>query len=85
LTNPTRRNLPQIARFLVDNKLQFLGFNQATQTLRHYHQLFPQDGAMIDLALRDQFEAKNPWTFVAMYQFWVQKAGENCEAAGAGC
>jgi 2-polyprenyl-3-methyl-5-hydroxy-6-metoxy-1,4-benzoquinol methylase/tetratricopeptide (TPR) repeat protein len=76
-------NLLHIARFLIDNKLQFLGFNQATQTLRRYHQLFPQDGAMIDLAFWDRFEVKNPWTFVAMYQFWVQKAGENCGAAGA--
>lgn len=77
-------NLPQITRFLIDNKLQFLGFNQATHILRRYHQLFPHDGAMTNLALWDQFEAKNPWTFVAMYQFWVQKAGENCEASGAG-
>jgi 2-polyprenyl-3-methyl-5-hydroxy-6-metoxy-1,4-benzoquinol methylase len=77
-------NLPQIARFLIDNKLQFLGFSHATHILRRYRQLFPQDGAMIDLALWDRFEAENPWTFVAMYQFWVQKTGENCEATGAG-
>jgi 2-polyprenyl-3-methyl-5-hydroxy-6-metoxy-1,4-benzoquinol methylase/tetratricopeptide (TPR) repeat protein len=78
-------NLPQIARFLIDNKLQFLGFHHATHVLRRYSQLFPEDSAMIDLALWDRFEAKNPSTFVAMYQFWVQKADENSEAAGAGC
>jgi ubiquinone/menaquinone biosynthesis C-methylase UbiE len=66
-------NLPQIARFLIDNDLQFLGFIHARHTLRRYHQLFPQDDAMIDLALWDRFEAGNPRTFVAMYQFWVQK------------
>ena len=76
-------NLPQIARFLIDNKLQFLGFNHATHILRRYHQLFPEDSAMIDLALWDRFEAGNPRTFVSMYQFWVQKTGENCEATGA--
>jgi ubiquinone/menaquinone biosynthesis C-methylase UbiE len=66
-------NLPQIARFLIDNKLQFLGFTHTTHIRRRYHQRFPQDGAMIDLALWDRFEAENPRTFVSMYQFWVQK------------
>jgi 2-polyprenyl-3-methyl-5-hydroxy-6-metoxy-1,4-benzoquinol methylase len=78
-------NLPQIARFLIDNKLQFLGFNHATHIQRRYHQLFPQDSAMIDLALWDQFELENPRTFVAMYQFWVQKTGKNREAVLASC
>jgi 2-polyprenyl-3-methyl-5-hydroxy-6-metoxy-1,4-benzoquinol methylase len=66
-------NLPQIARFLVDNKLQFLGFIQARHILQRYHQLSPQDSAMIDLALWNRFEIDNPWIFVGMYQFWVQK------------
>ena len=66
-------NLPQIARFLIDNGLQFLGFNQAPHVLRHYRRKFPQDSAMIDLGLWDRFEAENPRTFVAMYQFWAQK------------
>jgi 2-polyprenyl-3-methyl-5-hydroxy-6-metoxy-1,4-benzoquinol methylase/tetratricopeptide (TPR) repeat protein len=66
-------NLPQIARFLVDNKLQFLGFIQARHILQRYHQLFPKDTAMIDLALWNRFEIDNPWIFVGMYQFWVQK------------
>jgi hypothetical protein len=73
-------NLPQIARFLTDNELQFLGFIQATHIRQRYHKQFPHDGAMIDLALWDRFEAKNPRTFVDMYQFWVQKTGENREA-----
>jgi 2-polyprenyl-3-methyl-5-hydroxy-6-metoxy-1,4-benzoquinol methylase len=76
-------NLPQIARFLIDNDLQLLGFNHATRIQRRYRELFPQDGAMVDLALWERFEVENPRTFVAMYQFWVQKAGENCEAVGA--
>jgi 2-polyprenyl-3-methyl-5-hydroxy-6-metoxy-1,4-benzoquinol methylase len=69
-------NLPQIARFLIDNNLRFLGFNQATNILQGYHQLFPQDGPMTDLALWDRFEAQNPRTFVAMYQFWVEKTAD---------
>ena len=66
-------NLPQIARFLIDNKLQFLGFNQVRHILQRYRSQFPQDSAMTDLALWDQFEEENPQTFVGMYQFWVQK------------
>jgi SAM-dependent methyltransferase len=66
-------NLPQIARFLVDNNLQFLGFNHATHILRSYHQLFPHDSAMTDLSLWDRFEIENPRTFISMYQFWIQK------------
>ena len=66
-------NLPQIARFLIDNKLQFLGFNQVRHILQRYRSQFPQDSAMTDLALWDQFEEENPRTFVGMYQFWVQK------------
>ena len=65
--------LPQIARFLIDNKLQFLGFNQVRHILQRYRSQFPQDSAMTDLALWDQFEEENPQTFVGMYQFWVQK------------
>jgi 2-polyprenyl-3-methyl-5-hydroxy-6-metoxy-1,4-benzoquinol methylase len=66
-------NLPQIARFLIDNKLQFLGFNQVRHILQRYRSQFPQDSAKTDLALWDQFEEENPRTFVGMYQFWVQK------------
>src|SRR5262245_31069105 len=66
-------NLRQIARFLVDNKLQFLGLNQAPHIRQRYHEQFPQDRAMIDLALWDRFEAENPRAFVGMYQFWIQK------------
>jgi 2-polyprenyl-3-methyl-5-hydroxy-6-metoxy-1,4-benzoquinol methylase len=68
-------NLPQIAGFLSENRLQLLGFNQPPHVLQRYGAQFPLDSAMIDLALWDRFEAENPWTFVGMYQFWVQKTG----------
>ena len=67
-------NLPQIARFLSENRLQLLGFNQPPHVLQRYGAQFPQDSAMIDLGLWDRFEAENPRTFAGMYQFWVQKA-----------
>jgi len=71
-----RMNLPQIARFLADNDLQFLGFDQAPHIRQRYREQFPNDQAMTDLAHWDEFEAKNPRAFIGMYQFWVQKAGE---------
>src|SRR5262249_41841352 len=66
-------NLPQIARFLLDNGLQFLGFKLSPYVLRHYRRQFPEDSAMVDLNLWDRFEAENPRTFIGMYQVWVQK------------
>ena len=70
-----RMSLPQIARFLADNGLQFLGFDQAPHILARYRGKFPDDQAMTDLAHWDEFEAENPRAFIGMYQFWVQKAG----------
>ena len=66
-------NLPQIARFLLDNGLQFLGFKLSPYVLQRYRRQFPEDSAMVDLDLWDRFEADNPRTFIGMYQFWIQK------------
>jgi 2-polyprenyl-3-methyl-5-hydroxy-6-metoxy-1,4-benzoquinol methylase len=66
-------NLPQIAHFLLDNRLRFLGFMLSPHVLQHYRRQFPQDNAMTDLNLWGSFEHENPRTFVGMYQFWVQK------------
>jgi len=69
-------SLPQIARFLADNKLRFLGFDEAPHILQSYRRKFPDDEAMTDLVLWDRFEAENPRAFIGMYQFWAQKAAE---------
>jgi 2-polyprenyl-3-methyl-5-hydroxy-6-metoxy-1,4-benzoquinol methylase len=66
-------NLPQIARFLLDNGLQFLAFKLSPYVLQRYRRQFPEDSAMVDLDLWDRFEADNPRTFIGMYQFWIQK------------
>jgi tetratricopeptide (TPR) repeat protein/SAM-dependent methyltransferase len=71
-----RMTLPQIAEFLADNHLQFLGFDQAPHILQRYREKFPDDAAMTNLALWDRFEQENPRAFIGMYQFWLQKAGE---------
>jgi 2-polyprenyl-3-methyl-5-hydroxy-6-metoxy-1,4-benzoquinol methylase len=70
-----RMSLPQIARFLADHHLQFLGFDQAPHILRHYREKFPDDPAMTNLALWERFEQENPRAFIGMYQFWLQKQG----------
>jgi hypothetical protein len=70
-----RMTLPQIARFLADNHLQFLGFDQAPHILQRYRQKFSEDQTMTNLALWDRFEQENPRAFIGMYQFWVQKPG----------
>ncbi len=65
--------LPQIAQFIDENRLKFLGFEIEPVVIQRYLERFPQDLAGTDLALWHQFEEENPDTFVAMYQFWVQK------------
>jgi len=67
-----RLTLPEIAAFLAENKLQFLGFALDPQTLRNYARQFPTDTAMTDLAQWHRFESENPDTFASMYRFWVQ-------------
>jgi SAM-dependent methyltransferase len=68
-----RLSLPQIASFLADNDLRFIGFELEPLAMRQYLSKFPADTAMIDLVCWDAFERENPDTFSAMYQFWVQK------------
>lgn len=68
-----RMTLPQIERFLSDNDLRFLGFDIDAATKRKYRQRCPADIAMTDLGSWHVFETENPYTFISMYQFWVQK------------
>ena len=68
-----RMSLPQIAGFLAENNLQFLGFDQTPHILRRYRKKFPEDPAMTNLVLWERFEQENPRAFIGMYQFWLQK------------
>ncbi len=65
--------IPQIAGFLADNGLAFIGFDLDPATPQRYRARFPADTAMADLASWDVFEREHPDTFTGMYQFWVQK------------
>jgi SAM-dependent methyltransferase len=65
--------LPQIASFLAEQRLQFLGFALEPRTLERYRRRFPSDRSATNLANWHTFETENPNTFAAMYQFWVQR------------
>ena len=68
-----RLNLPEIAAFIADTGLAFLGFDADAGLLGSYAARFPEDGPKTDLGCWHRFETENPETFAAMYQFWVQK------------
>jgi len=68
-----RMTLPAIKTFLDQNGLRFLGFDLPLRIRQQYAARFPGDKAMIDLDQWDAFEHDNPYTFISMYQFWLQK------------
>ncbi len=68
-----RFTLAQIQAFLAVHDLRFIGFDLAKGVQADYVQRFPDDPAMRDLAHWHVFESERPATFVAMYQFWIQK------------
>jgi len=72
-----QHTLPQIAAFLSENGLTFLGFDLNPNVQQRYAERFPADGAMTDLANWHIFEEDNPDAFVGMYQFWVQRASQS--------
>jgi len=71
-----RFTLPQIAAFLDDNNLRFLGFNIGAKALRKFRARYPAARELSDLRLWHAFETENPDTFVNMYQFWVRKSAQ---------
>jgi hypothetical protein len=68
-----RMTLPQIKSFLQENNLVFLGFQEDPETLLAYTQRFSNDPAATNLDQWHIFESERPYTFIRMYQFWLQK------------
>ena len=66
--------LPAIAAFLDANGLAFLGFDISPDVAQRYAERFPADAPKTNLANWSAFEQDHPETFIAMYQFWAQKA-----------
>jgi tetratricopeptide (TPR) repeat protein/SAM-dependent methyltransferase len=67
--------LPEIAHFVGENDIEFLGFVADAGVIREFQARFPHDQALADLALWHAFETDNPDVFAGMYQFWVCKNG----------
>jgi SAM-dependent methyltransferase len=67
--------LPEIADFVGENDIEFLGFVADASVIRRFQARFPQDQAVADLALWHVFEADTPDAFAGMYQFWIRKNG----------
>ncbi len=66
--------IPDIKSFIVAHGLTFIGFEFEPPVQRHYRSLFSNAGwSSTDLDRWHDFETKNPDSFTAMYQFWVQK------------
>jgi Tfp pilus assembly protein PilF/2-polyprenyl-3-methyl-5-hydroxy-6-metoxy-1,4-benzoquinol methylase len=68
-----RLTLPEIAQFLRETALVFLGFELEPAVATAYRSQNPADTPMTDLVAWHEFELKHPGTFRGMYQFWVQK------------
>ena len=56
--------LSEIADFIRENNMAFLGFICDSGLIRRFRARFPQD-----------FETENPGAFAGMYQFWIRKNG----------
>lgn len=71
-----RFTLPEIARSLDLLDLEFIGFEMRERALiDRYRARFPDDPGALNLENWHLFETDNPYTFVAMYQFWVKQRG----------
>jgi tetratricopeptide (TPR) repeat protein/SAM-dependent methyltransferase len=68
-----RLTIPQIADFVAENRLAFIGFELDHFMLQRYRAKFSDDATMTDLACWHAFECEHPAAFSGMYQFWVQK------------
>jgi Flp pilus assembly protein TadD/SAM-dependent methyltransferase len=70
-----RMAMAEIATFLHENQLTFLGFEfeNEGEVLNAYRLRFPGDPAAIDLDNWQAFEEENPQLFSRTYLFWVQK------------
>ena len=68
-----RLTLPQVAQFIGEAGLEFLGFQLSRETAGRYAAANPEDPTMTDLDRWQTFERAHPRTFLGMYQFWVRR------------
>jgi tetratricopeptide (TPR) repeat protein/SAM-dependent methyltransferase len=67
--------LSEIANFVGENEIEFLGFVADSDAINRFRARFPQPDAGRDLGLWQDFETENPGVFAGMYQFWIRKNG----------
>ena len=77
--------LSEVADFIGENDMAFLGFICDAGLIRRFRARFPQADAVSDLGLWQDFETENPGAFAGMYQFWVRKNGYGNAAGRARC
>jgi tetratricopeptide (TPR) repeat protein/2-polyprenyl-3-methyl-5-hydroxy-6-metoxy-1,4-benzoquinol methylase len=69
-----RFTLPKIETALKELGLVFIGFEFPDhQVQNRFKELDPRKESLTSLPLWHQFELNHPYTFIDMYQFWVQK------------
>lgn len=68
-----RFTIPRIGRFIADNGLVFLGFENTVQPGKDFARHFSQPEHLADLNRWHLYEQSNPGTFESMYNFWLQK------------
>jgi hypothetical protein len=66
-------NLLHIKQNLAALGLKFIRFQLPQKIIRQYSQRFPEDATATNLDCWHIFEQENPYLFIGMYQFWVQK------------
>ena len=69
-----RFSIPQIANFLTENHLSFLGFELPDRIMEQFHAQHSAANAALDLKIWDVFEQSNPNAFRPMYIFSVVKS-----------
>jgi Flp pilus assembly protein TadD/2-polyprenyl-3-methyl-5-hydroxy-6-metoxy-1,4-benzoquinol methylase len=77
--------IPQIARFIREARLEFLGFQLPPDIAGQYAAANPDDPTMTDLDCWHAFEQAHRHTFLGMYQFWVKStSGRDAERSPTG-
>ena len=72
-TQEHRMNLKVLHSFLQENNLDILGFEINSSVIQAYKNRFPNDQSATNFYQWDIYEKEHPNTFIAMYQFWIQK------------
>lgn len=68
-----RLTIPEIAAFLDEHGLSFLGFELDGKTIERFRRQHPDAKALVDLDAWNAFETANPQTFRNMYLFSIRK------------